>query len=66
MLEAADGPSELVVSPAARVFYKGENRYPFGVFERDRTQVGDADVALYFARVPGQEPRGKAATNSAA
>ncbi|HEU4735504.1 MAG TPA: hypothetical protein VFS48_00560 [Solirubrobacterales bacterium] len=57
VLEAADGPSTLVVSPAARVFYKGENRYPFGVFERDRTQVGDADVALYFARVPGQEPR---------
>ncbi len=57
VLEAADGPSTLVVSPAARVFYTGENRYPFGVFERDRTQVGDADVALYFARVPGQEPR---------
>jgi hypothetical protein len=55
VLEAADAPSELVVSPAARVFYKGENRYPFGVFERDHTQVGDADVALYFARVPGQE-----------
>ena len=57
VLETADGPSTLVVSPAARVFYKGENRYPFGVFERDRTQVGDAAVALYFARVPGQEPR---------
>jgi hypothetical protein len=58
VLEAADGPSSLVVSPAARVFYKGENRYPFGVFERDRTQVSDAEVALYFARVPGQEPKG--------
>jgi hypothetical protein len=57
VLEVADGPSSFVVSPAARVFYKGENRYPFGVFERDRTQVGDADIALYFARVPGQEPR---------
>jgi hypothetical protein len=52
VLEAAEGPSELVVSPAALAFYKGENRYPFGVFERDRTQVGDAEVALYFARVP--------------
>jgi hypothetical protein len=57
VLEAADDPSTLVVSPAARVFYKGENRYPFGVFERDRSQVSDAEVALYFARVPGQEPR---------
>lgn len=55
VLEAADGPSSLVVSPAALVFFKGENRYPFGVFERDRTQVSDADVALYFARVPGQK-----------
>jgi hypothetical protein len=45
-------PSELVVSPAAMVFNKGENRYPFGVFERDRTQVSDAEVALYFAKVP--------------
>ena len=48
VLKAAD-PSTLVVSPAAEVFNKGKNRYPFGVFERDRTQVSDAKVALYFA-----------------
>ncbi len=53
-------PSELVVSPAAQVFNKGENRYPFGVFERDRTQVSDAEVALYFAKVPS--PKGKGST----
>lgn len=47
-------PSTLVVSPAALTFYKGENRYPFGVFQRDRTQVSDAEVALYFAKVPGK------------
>ena len=52
VLKVADGPSELIVSPAAMVFYKGRNRYPFGVFERDRTQVPDAEVALYFAKVP--------------
>ena len=52
VLEAADAPSTLVVSPAAQVFNKGENRYPFGVFQRDRTQVSDADVALYFAKMP--------------
>lgn len=57
VLEAADGPSTLVVSPAARVFYKGENRYPFGVFERDRSQVSDAKVALYFARMPAKAKR---------
>jgi hypothetical protein len=56
VLKAADGPSELVVSPAATVFYKGENRYPFGVFERDRTQVPDAEVALYLAKGPAPKP----------
>jgi hypothetical protein len=57
VLKAADGPSELVVSPAGMVFYKGENRYPFGVFERDRTQVPGAEVALYIAKAPAP-PRG--------
>ncbi len=55
VLEAEDAqPSTLVVSPAAITFYKGANRYPFGVFQRDRTQVSDAEVALYFAKVPGK------------
>jgi hypothetical protein len=53
VLEAEDAtPSTLVVSPAAEAFSKGENRYPFGVFQRDRTQVSDAEVALYFSKVP--------------
>jgi hypothetical protein len=56
VLKVADGPAELVVSPAALAFYKGENRYPFGVFERDRTQVPDAEVALYFAKAPAPGP----------
>jgi hypothetical protein len=42
--------TKLVISPAAQVFEPGPNRYPFGVFEVDRSQVDDADVALYFAR----------------
>ncbi len=58
VLKAADAPSELVVSPAAMVFYKGENRYPFGVFERDRTQVPDAEVALYMAKAPAPNSGG--------
>lgn len=57
VLKLADGPAELVVSPAAMVFYKGENRYPFGVFKRDRSQVSDAEVALYFAKVPKPSPK---------
>jgi hypothetical protein len=55
VLDTAKGPSELVVSPAAQVFDRGENRYSFGVFEIDRTQVPDANVALYFAKVPPSE-----------
>jgi hypothetical protein len=47
---AAQTPSELVVSPAASVFELGKNRYPFGVFNVDRSQVDDAEVALYFAK----------------
>lgn len=56
VLEAEDAkPSKLVVSPAAETFYTGENRYPFGVFQRDRSQVPDAKVALYFAKVPSSK-----------
>jgi len=59
VLKAVDGPAELVVSPAAMAFYEGENRYPFGVFERDRTQVPDAEVALYLAKAPEPRPGAK-------
>lgn len=44
--------SDLVVAPASQVFEPGKNRYPFGVFELDQTQVDDADVAMYFAKSP--------------
>jgi hypothetical protein len=56
VLESAH-PSKLVVSPAAQVFYRGENRFPFGVFEKDRSQVSDAQIALYFASVPKVNPK---------
>jgi len=52
IVESADGHSELVVSPAALVFHEGVNRYPVGVFHSDRSQVNDAEVALYAAKVP--------------
>jgi len=64
IVKAADSHAELVVSPAALAFYKGVNRYPFGVFHTDRSQVDDAEVALYVARVPQVEPGGgEAAAN---
>lgn len=62
VLNQADGPSELVISPATPVFYTGQNRYPFGVFERDRSQVTDAEVALYFAKAPPAKSPGGAGT----
>jgi hypothetical protein len=65
VLEGA-APSKLVVSPAAEVFNTGENRYPFGVFERDRTQVSDAKVALYFAKVPAGAKSGELGTSTSA
>lgn len=62
VLKAADAPAELVVSPAAMVFFKGPNRYPFGVFERDRTQVPGAEVALYVAKAPTPKGGGQTRT----
>jgi len=64
VLKGGDGPAEVVISPAAMVFYEGENRYPFGVFEHDRTQVPDAEVALYFAKTPAPEPNAKSKSGS--
>ncbi len=51
IVKLAVGPAP-VVSPAAMVFYKGKNRYSFGVFHSDHTAVSDAEVALYMAKVP--------------
>lgn len=59
VLKAADGPAELVVQPAAEVFYPGPNRYPFGVVDRDEGEVTDAEVALYFSKVPEPKPDAK-------
>jgi hypothetical protein len=59
VVKAADAPAELVVEPAATAFYPGPNRYPFSVRDRDRGPVSDAEVALYYARVPEPEPGAK-------
>lgn len=64
VLKAADGPSELVVAPAAVVFHPGRNRYPFGVFDRDRGPVSDAEVALYYAKVPTPQRGAKSKSGS--
>jgi hypothetical protein len=58
LVKEQDSHAELVVSPAALAFYQGENRYPFGVFHPDRSQVDDAEVALYIAKVPSAKAGG--------
>jgi hypothetical protein len=64
LVKLADARSEAVISPAGLAFYKGQNRYPFGIFNRDQGQVDDAEVALYFARVPTPKPGGKSKSGS--
>jgi hypothetical protein len=59
VLKVADDPSELIVRPAAEVFYPGVNRYPFGVFDREEGEVTDAEVALYLAKAPEPPPGAK-------
>jgi hypothetical protein len=58
IVKSASGHSELVVSPAALVFHTGQNRFPVGVFESDRTQVEGAEIALYAAKAPKATGRG--------
>ena len=61
-IKAADRPmTELVVSPAASVFYPGENRYSFGVENRKGGQVSDAEAAVYYAEVPPVKQGAKSA-----
>jgi hypothetical protein len=50
--------TDLVLAPASIVFSVGENRYPFGVFEVDQTQVDDAEVALYFSKTANSPVEG--------
>jgi hypothetical protein len=59
LVKMASAHSELIVTPAAQVFYQGENRYPFGIAEREGGPVSDAEVALYYARVPQPGPGAK-------
>lgn len=59
VVKGADAPAEWIVSPAAVVFYPGKNRYPFGVFDREDGEITDAEVAIYYARVPQPKPGAK-------
>ena len=47
-----------IVAPAGKVYRVGENRFAFGIFNVDRSQITDATVALYVA--PGKSADGPA------
>src|SRR5689334_143615 len=58
LLSAQGGQSSDVAAPAAAFFHLGTNRFPFGVFTTGRSQITDAQVALYAA--PGKSVDGPA------
>lgn len=59
LTEIAELPeSNLVVSPAGRVFDVGPNRFAFGVFTPGGELVDDAEIALYLASGPDAPARG--------
>ncbi len=64
LIKDTDKRSELVVEPEAQAFYKGENRYPFGVSQRNAAPVDDAEVGLYYAKVPTPKPGAKSKPGS--
>lgn len=41
---------QIVVEPAGRTYEPGRNRFSFGVFRVDRSEISDAEVAIYVAR----------------
>jgi hypothetical protein len=47
-----------VLAPSVLVLTTGENRFGFGLFERDRSQITDASVVVYVARAGGGEAKG--------
>jgi hypothetical protein len=62
VVKAADARAEVLVEPAAVVFYPGQNRYPFEIVDRDHKPISGAEVALYYAKVP--EPKQGAKSKS--
>ena len=47
-----------VLAPSVLVLTTGENRFGFGLFERDRSQIADAEVVVYAAPAGGGTAKG--------
>lgn len=58
------------ITPSAEAFYPGPNRYPFLVAEKNTKagtagkEISDAEVAIYFAKVPTSKPGAKSKPGS--
>jgi hypothetical protein len=47
-----------VLAPSVSVLTTGQNRFGFGLFDRDRAQIADAPVVVYFALEGGGPAKG--------
>jgi hypothetical protein len=47
-----------VLAPSVLVLTTGDNRFGFGLFERDRSQIADASVVIYVAPAGGGAAKG--------
>ena len=52
------GEAGPVLAPSVSVLVQGKNRFGFALFERDRGQIAEAEVALYLAPIGGGRARG--------
>jgi hypothetical protein len=52
------GEAGPVLAPSVAVLVRGKNRFGFALFERDRAQIAEAEVALYLAPLGGGPARG--------
>ncbi len=58
LLAEAGSGDDIVASPAGAVFTPGDKRFAFGLFRLDRSQVTDAEVAIYAQAEGDAEARG--------
>jgi hypothetical protein len=59
--DVAEVLPEAKITPSAEAFYPGPNRYPFLVAEKGLAgstgkEISDAEVAIYYAKVPSVKP----------
>lgn len=51
--ESVGKTNDVVVSPAGQTYEIGKNRFGFGVFNPDASEINDAQIAIYAARGSG-------------